>query len=98
MLMVTLLQILTILAEHVTEGGLTQIAYQQEPNQIVYGVRGDGEMIGLTYQREQQVAAWHRHIFGGRLGIATITVSDYANIATANKIVFIKIRWHNCYL
>jgi hypothetical protein len=62
---------MTILAEHVTEGGLTQIAYQQEPNQIVYGVRGDGELVGLTYQREQQVTAWHRHIFGGRFGNAT---------------------------
>ena len=81
---------MTILAEHVTEGGLTQIAYQQEPNQIIYGVRGDGEMVGLTYQREQQVTAWHRHIFGGRFGIATITVSDYANITTGSKIILSK--------
>ena len=57
---------MTILAEHISEGGLTQIAYQQEPNQIVYGVRGDGELVGLTYQREQQVTAWHRHILGGK--------------------------------
>jgi len=81
---------MTILAEHITEGGLTQIAYQQEPNQIIYGVRGDGELVGLTYQREQQVTAWHRHIFGGRFGIATITVSDYANIAVGNKIILSK--------
>ena len=81
---------MTILAEHVTEGGLTQIAYQQEPNQIVYGVRGDGELVGLTYQREQQVTAWHRHIFGGRFGVATITVSDYANITTGTKLTLTK--------
>jgi len=81
---------MTILAEHVTEGGLTQIAYQQEPNQIIYAVRGDGELAGLTYQREQQVTAWHRHIFGGRFGIATITVSDYANITTGTKLTLTK--------
>jgi hypothetical protein len=81
---------MTILAEHVTEGGLTQIAYQQEPNQIVYAVRGDGELVGLTYQREQQVSAWHRHIFGGRFGNATITVTDYANIANGTRIVLTK--------
>jgi hypothetical protein len=81
---------MTILAEHVTEGGLTQIAYQQEPNQIVYGVRGDGELVALTYQREQQVTAWHRHIFGGRFGNATITVTDYANIANGTRIVLTK--------
>jgi hypothetical protein len=81
---------MTILAEHVTEGGLTQIAYQQEPNQIIYAVRGDGELAGLTYQREQQVTAWHRHIFGGRFGNATITVTDYANIANGTRIVLTK--------
>ena len=81
---------MTILAEHITEGGLTQIAYQQEPNQIVYGVRGDGELVGLTYQREQQVTAWHRHIFGGRFGNATITVTDYANIANGTRIILTK--------
>ncbi len=81
---------MTILAEHISEGGLTQIAYQQEPNQIVYGVRGDGELVGLTYQREQQVTAWHRHIFGGRFGNATVTVTDFANIANGTRIVLTK--------
>jgi len=81
---------MTILAEHITESGLTQIAYQQEPNQIVYAVRGDGELAGLTYQREQQVTAWHRHIFGGRFGVATITVSDYANIVSGTKLTLTK--------
>jgi hypothetical protein len=81
---------MTILAEHITEGGLTQIAYQQEPNQIIYATREDGELVGLTYQREQQVVAWHRHIFGGRFGIATLTVSDYANIANGTKLTLTK--------
>ena len=81
---------LTILAEHITEGGLTQIAYQQEPNQIIYAVREDGELVGLTYQREQQVTAWHRHIFGGIFGTATITVTDYANIKNGTRIVLKK--------
>ena len=81
---------MTILAEHISEGGLTQIAYQQEPNQIVYATRGDGELVGLTYQREQQVTAWHRHIFGGRFGNATITVTDFANIANGTRIVLTK--------
>ena len=81
---------MTILSEHITEGGLSQLAYQQEPNQIIWGVRGDGELIGLTYQREQEVLAWHRHIFGGIFGIPIITVSDYANITTGTRIVITK--------
>ena len=73
---------MTILAEHVTEGGITQMAYQQEPNQIIYAVRGDGELIGLTYQREQQVTAWHRHVFGGAFGSGKAVCESVAVIPT----------------
>jgi hypothetical protein len=49
---------MTILAEHITETGITQMAYQQEPNQIIWMVyETDGQLIGLTYQREQQVSS-----------------------------------------
>src|SRR5210317_947714 len=70
---------LTILSEHISEGGFKQLSYQQEPNQIIWGVRNDGQLIGLTYQREQQVVAWHRHIFGGSAvceSVATIPTDD----------------------
>nr|BAR28441.1 putative tail tubular protein B [uncultured Mediterranean phage uvMED] len=73
---------MTILAEHISEGGLTQMAYQQEPNQVIYAVRGDGELIGLTYQREQQVTAWHRHIFGGVFGAGKAVCESVAVIPT----------------
>ena len=73
---------MTILAEHISEGGLTQMAYQQEPNQVIYAVRGDGELIGLTYQREQQVTAWHRHIFGGVFGSGKAVCESVAVIPT----------------
>ena len=55
---------MTILAEHISEGGIVQMAYQQEPNSILWMVRNDGQLIGFTYQRDQQVTAWHRQIFG----------------------------------
>ena len=73
---------MTILAEHITEGGITQMAYQQEPNQIIWLVRGDGELVGFTYQREQQVTAWHRHIFGGAFGSGKAVCESVAVIPT----------------
>ena len=57
---------MTILAEHITESGITQMDYQQEPFSIVWCVRTDGVLAGLTYNRLEQVTAWHRHIFGGK--------------------------------
>jgi hypothetical protein len=56
---------LTILAEDITGDGINHMAYQQEPDSIVWAVRDDGLLIGLTYQRDQQVVAWHQHPVGG---------------------------------
>ena len=73
---------LTILAEHISEGGFKQLSYQQEPNQIIWCVRNDGQLVGLTYQREQQVVAWHRHIFGGSFGSGNAVCESVATIPT----------------
>ena len=73
---------LTILAEHITKGGITQMAYQEEPLSIIYAVREDGELVALTYQRDQQVVAWHRHIFGGAFGTGKAVCESIAVIPT----------------
>src|SRR6056300_295378 len=73
---------LTILSEHISEGGFKQLSYQQEPNQIIWCLRNDGQLIGLTYQREQQVVAWHRHIFGGSFGSGNAVCESAATIPT----------------
>src|SRR3546814_5189126 len=46
---------LTILAEHITDSGLREIVYQQEPDSQVHCVREDGVLATLTYHREQDV-------------------------------------------
>ena len=81
---------LTILNETVTKTGINEMSYQQSPDSIIWCVRDDGELAGLTYQRSENVVAWHRHIFGGIGQECTITVSDYANIATGTKLTFTK--------
>ena len=76
---------MTLLSEHVSETGFSEMDVQQEPDNIVFAVRADGQLCGLTYRREEEVVAWHRHIVGGIAGACTITVSDYANIAVGTK-------------
>lgn len=56
---------LTLLAEHVTRGTIQEIAYQQQPDAILWCVRGDGQLIGMTYERDQNVVGWHRHTTDG---------------------------------
>ena len=81
---------LTILSNQVAKGGITEIAYQQEPSTIVWGVKADGQLVGMTYLRDQQVVAWHRHKLGGVSGSCKVTVSDYANIAAGTTLTFTK--------
>jgi len=57
---------LTILNETVTKSGITEMAFQQSPDNILWCVREDGVLAGLTYQRTDNVVAWHRHILGGK--------------------------------
>ena len=61
---------LTLLAEHITETGIIEMDYQQEPDSILWCVLTDGTLAGMTYQRDQEVIAWHKHIMGGASDIA----------------------------
>jgi len=71
---------MTILAEHITEGGITAFAYQQEPDSVAWTVRTDGVLSCMTYRREEQVVAWHRHIIGGVFGSGNAVVESVAVI------------------
>lgn len=56
----------SILAAHLFEGHtITALAFQQTPNSIVWCVRDDGMLLGMTYIKEQDVFAWHRHTTQG---------------------------------
>lgn len=73
---------MTLLSEHITYGGITAIAYQQETQSIIWSVRGDGAMLGFTYERDQDVLGWHRHVFGGYSDSAQQSPAVLESIAT----------------
>lgn len=73
---------ITILSEHLTEGGITDFAYQQEPESIVWALRPDGTLLGLTYRREEEVVAWHKHIIGGTFSGGQAVVESIASLPT----------------
>ncbi len=53
------------LADHITEGGITEAGMQKRPEPILWCITGDGVLIGLTYLREEGIVAWHRQVLGG---------------------------------
>ena len=52
-------------ADQATEGGIFQMAVQTQPETIIWMVRNDGQLIGLTYEKETKTFGWHRHTFTG---------------------------------
>jgi len=87
---------LTILSEHITDSGITQMDYQQEPYSVVWGTRTDGILTGLTYNRLENVVAWHRHIIGGKSDTTKNIIqqsisftSNSSNVSTTNNTITI---------
>ena len=53
---------LSIMASHLLEQDrIIDWAHQRNPDSIIWAVRSDGALLGLTYQAEHQIAAWHQH-------------------------------------
>ena len=73
---------ITILAEHLTEGGILEFAFQQEPESIIWARRTDGTLLGLTYRREEDVYAWHKHVIGGAFSTGQAVVESIITLPT----------------
>lgn len=69
---------LSVMAEHLFEGfEISEMAYADEPYGILWLVRSDGVMLGLTYLREHQMWAWHQHHTQGLFeSVASVTEGD----------------------
>lgn len=55
----------SILAEHLPKGGVHEMVFQEYPVGVLWLARDDGKLLGLTYDRAQEVSAWHQHDIGG---------------------------------
>ena len=75
---------LTLLSEHITESGIKYMDYQSEPNSIVWIVKENGDLIGMTYARDNETVAWHKHTTDGEFEsiavIPSIEGNDYEEV------------------
>ena len=71
---------LTVLAEHLARVGLDDMTWQQEPELILWFVRSDGQLLGLSYDPQNNTIAWHKHILGG-----TGVVESIASIPSGSE-------------
>lgn len=68
----------TILARHLFDGHtITTMAYQRQPDSVLWCTRDDGVLLGLTFYKEQEVIAWHQHDTDGSFeGVACVPSGD----------------------
>jgi len=77
---------LSILSEHVTEGGIYEMAYAQEPDQIVWMVRADGVMPVMSIERDQDAIGWSRQLTDGTYeSVATMPYNNEDQVWCAVK-------------
>lgn len=66
----------TIRNPDITEPGVEQLSYQQEPSSILWMVRGDGCLVGVTIEVNEGVTAWHEHCTTGTFESIAVTPSS----------------------
>lgn len=66
---------MTVLADHISYSGIREIALQQLPDSILWCVLNDGSCAALTYERDQDVVGWQKHITAGKF-ISCAVVPD----------------------
>ncbi len=57
----------TFLSEHITGDGqaISQIAWAQHPDNVLWCVTDAGDMVGCTYEKGFDVIGWHKHTTQG---------------------------------
>lgn len=78
---------MTLLAEHVIcRSNVIQMFYSQSPDPIVWLIHADGTWSGFTYDRENNVTAWHRH--RSRLACKSMCAL-YSSSSAADSLIFL---------
>lgn len=53
---------LSLLGEQFFKSGIVDWAFAERPDPTIYCVMGNGELVGVTYDREQRVVGFARHV------------------------------------
>ena len=71
---------LSTLAESLTNPGMKKIVHQREPYDIIWCLLEDGQLLAITYDKENNVVAWTRVMIAGK----DARVIDMASIPSAS--------------
>lgn len=64
------------ISEHIPKRGVVEIAYQEDPDPVLWFPLDTGELAGYTHQPDEAVRGMHRHILGGSFGAGVAVVES----------------------
>lgn len=70
----------SLLAQSLIDGyTIVDWTYARSPFDLVWAIRNDGTLLGLTYMKEQDVYAWHQHatVNGGFASVACVPENTF---------------------
>ena len=71
----------SLLSEHLFADGVEELVYHQTPYSTLWIRRKDGRIVGLTYERDQEILAAHLHEIGGPVESHTPAVVESLCVA-----------------
>ncbi|VWC96004.1 gp12 [Burkholderia lata] len=72
---------ISLVSEHLTKGGIKQIDVAMAPQQTLWMCRNDGTLVGIIYDKDQDLNGWHQHQMGGWYDAAQTLPAQVESIA-----------------
>lgn len=69
---------MTVWCRQIAKGGVIQLAFQKEPEELLYGVRGDGQMLVHPHSPEQEIKGFARvrHSDGASQILSAVSIAS----------------------
>ena len=71
-------QNMTVWSRHITGAGVIQLAFQKEPEELLFGVRNDGQMLAHPHSPEQDIKGFARIVHSNGAGkiLSAVTIAN----------------------
>jgi hypothetical protein len=94
---------MTMLAEHVSGDGFVQLAFATNPDPVVWAVTQDGQLLSMTFERDQSVVGWSRHPTQGTVESVAVVFgqlgeADEVWVVTRRTIIIAEVETQRRYI
>ncbi len=77
---------LTKIADHISVGNIKQMAYQDGRPDVVWAIKENGDLVGLTYDPNEAITGWHRHSTGVEFNDEFYAISVMPQISLVDQL------------